>query len=514
MTLASSRDRFLSSDSDSGVETTGPQHRVYKVQRSKLISLINWYHVSSVFFPYILVGLISLFVFQFSYSMYENRGQVEELIVYTVTGKPAVWLLGWQGTFLTLTLVYLFARVEPPCYLVEFVTWEPPPEWKVNHAQLLKIMRAQQCFSDDSMTFLAKILAQSGTGQTTAWPPSIVQCLLDGKPQDTSVESARAESKRVICDVIRDLLQRTGTQPQEVDILIVNCSLFSPTPSLCALAAHEFGMRTDLASYNLSGMGCSASVIAVDLAKQLLRARPNALALVVSTENLTQNLYLGNDRSMLLQNTLFRCGGAAMLLSNRRSDSLRAKFKLLHTLRKQGIDDESYECVFECQDSMGHRGVRLSKQIVKVAGRAMERNFTSLGPHVLPVSEMYKVARAMVLRDVFKRARVGLEALKLTSLARKVPVVRPYVPDFKRGIDHWCIHAGGRAVVDGVGENLKLGERQIEPSKATLYKYTIDHPTFPPRSKYCCFYRPHPPESTTPNIFRARLIISCVCACL
>jgi len=73
----------------------------------------------------------------------------------------------------------------------------------------------------------------------------------------------------------------------------------------------------------------------VDLAKQLLKARPNALALVVSTENLTQNLYLGNDRSMLLQNTLFRCGGAALLLSNRRSDSLRAKFKLLHTLRKQ-----------------------------------------------------------------------------------------------------------------------------------------------------------------------------------
>ena len=30
---------------------------------------------------------------------------------------------------------------------------------------------------------------------------------------------------------------------------------------LCALAAHEFGMRSDLASYNLSGMGCSASII-------------------------------------------------------------------------------------------------------------------------------------------------------------------------------------------------------------------------------------------------------------
>jgi len=39
------------------------------VERSKLISLINWYHVVSVFFPYIVMGLLGLFGFQFSYSM-------------------------------------------------------------------------------------------------------------------------------------------------------------------------------------------------------------------------------------------------------------------------------------------------------------------------------------------------------------------------------------------------------------------------------------------------------------
>ncbi|CAN0506901.1 unnamed protein product, partial [Laminaria digitata] len=35
--------------------------------------------------------------------------------------------------------------------------------------------------------------------------------------------------------------------------------------------------------------------------QDLLKARPNSIALVVSTENLTQNLYHGNERSMLLQ---------------------------------------------------------------------------------------------------------------------------------------------------------------------------------------------------------------------
>jgi len=52
---------------------------------------------------------------------------------------------------------------------------------------------------------------------------------------------------------------------------------------------------------------------------------PNSTALVVSTENITQNWYLSNDRAMLIPNCLFRVGGAAVLLSNKRSDRRRAK---------------------------------------------------------------------------------------------------------------------------------------------------------------------------------------------
>ncbi|CAN0540518.1 unnamed protein product, partial [Ectocarpus sp. 12 AP-2014] len=78
-------------------------------------------------------------------------------------------------------------------------------------------------------------------------------------------------------------------------------SLFSPTPSLCSMVSHKFGMRSDARTFNLSGMGCSAGVISLDLAKVCMCARPNSVALVVSTENLTQNLYHGNERSMLLQ---------------------------------------------------------------------------------------------------------------------------------------------------------------------------------------------------------------------
>jgi 3-ketoacyl-CoA synthase len=52
---------------------------------------------------------------------------------------------------------------------------------------------------------------------------------------------------------------------------------------------------------------------------------PNSRALVVSTENITQNWYFGNNRAMLIPNCLFRVGGAAVLMSNRRSDGRNAK---------------------------------------------------------------------------------------------------------------------------------------------------------------------------------------------
>jgi len=52
---------------------------------------------------------------------------------------------------------------------------------------------------------------------------------------------------------------------------VVNCSLFNPTPSLSAMIVNHFKMRSNTITYNLGGMGCSAGVIAVGLARELLQ---------------------------------------------------------------------------------------------------------------------------------------------------------------------------------------------------------------------------------------------------
>ena len=273
----------------------------------------------------------------------------------------------------------------------------------------------------------------------------------------TGTEEAREESRIVMADCVRNVLASTGIKAKEVDILVVNCSLFSPTPSLCAMIINDFGMRSDILSYNLSGMGCSAGVISIDLAKNLMASKPNSIALIVSTENLTQALYLGNDRSFLVQNILFRCGGAAVILSNRWRDAFVSKFKLLTSIRTHYVSEESVGCVYDTEDDLGIPGVRLSKDIVKVAGRAMEKNFTALGPHVLPLTEQIKVVSSMFTTWLGKKTGYWTSTV--------------YIPDFKRGIHHFCIHAGGRGVIDGVQKNLKLNDDHVAASRHALYTY-------------------------------------------
>ncbi len=56
-----------------------------------------------------------------------------------------------------------------------------------------------------------------------------------------------------------------------MDILVVNCSVFCPTPSLSAMVVNKFGMRPDIITYNLAGMGCSAGLISVSLVRELLQ---------------------------------------------------------------------------------------------------------------------------------------------------------------------------------------------------------------------------------------------------
>lgn len=224
------------------------------------------------------------------------------------------------------------------------------------------------------------------------------------------------------------------------------------------MIVNMFRMRSDIQSFNLGGMGCSAGLIAIDLAKDLLRVSSGrSIALVVSMEAITNGWYLGNEKSFLLSNGLFRTGGAAIVLSNQRSHRRRAKFELVDAVRVHlGASDEAYEAVYQDLDSAGHRGVRLSRKIVEVAGRGIAQNLTRL------------LKRNLLLMPFTDLLRAAVHTFASNGQKEKV---EPFIPRFSQIFDHFCIHAGGRAVLDTVAEQLKLRHDQVEPSRAALWRF-------------------------------------------
>ncbi|XP_059655516.1 3-ketoacyl-CoA synthase 6-like [Cornus florida] len=350
---------------------------------------------------------------------------------------------------LYIATVYLLTKRGRTIYLVDYACFKPPCTMRVPFATVMEHARIVLRSQPKSVQFQMRILERSGLGEETCVPPAIHYI-----PPNPTMEAAREEAELVIFSAMDSLFKKTGLKPKDIDILIVNCSLFSPTPSLSAMVINKYKLRSNIKSFNLSGMGCSAGIISVDLARDLLQVHPNSNAVVVSTEIITPNIYLGNQRSMLLPNCLFRMGGAALLLSNRWCDRRRAKYSLVHVVRThKGTDDKAYRCVYQEEDPQGHVGISLSIDLMAIAGEALKSNITTIGPLVLPASEQLLFLAKLIGRKIFNKKW------------------KPYIPDFKQAFEHFCIHAGGRAVIDELQKSLQLSAEHVEASRMTLHRF-------------------------------------------
>ncbi|XP_019180831.1 PREDICTED: 3-ketoacyl-CoA synthase 2-like isoform X2 [Ipomoea nil] len=354
-------------------------------------------------------------------------------------------------TSFLLFLGYFYSKNRPRnVYLVDFACYKPKPELMGSTERYMERSRQTNIFTEENLSFQKKVLERSGLGEKTYFPESIL-----GGHAKPRLDEVRKDAEVAIFGCIDEVLDKSGVKAEDVGIVVVNSSVFDPAPSLSAMIVRRYKLVSTVKSFNLGGMGCSAGLISIDLAKHLLQASPNCYALVVSTEIQSLNWYLGNDRSMLMSNCIFRLGGAAVLLSNRPSDRRRSKYQLMRTVRTHtGAHDNSHSCVWLKEDDGGTLGVALSKDLMAMAGDALKTNITTLGPLVLPMSEQLLFFLTLVARKVLK-----------------IKKVKPYIPDFKKAFEHFCIHAGGKAVLDAIEKNLELTEWHMEPSRMTLYRF-------------------------------------------
>lgn len=164
-----------------------------------------------------------------------------------------------------LATLYFMTRPRK-IFLVDFACYKPSPDLICSKELFMERSKEAETFTQENLDFQKRILERSGLGQKTYFPDALLRV-----PADPSMAEARREAETVMFGAIDDLLAKTGVKAKDIGILVVNCSLFCPTPSLSAMVVNHYKLRGNILSYNLGGMGCSAGLISIDLAKQLLQ---------------------------------------------------------------------------------------------------------------------------------------------------------------------------------------------------------------------------------------------------
>ncbi|KAG6426911.1 hypothetical protein SASPL_111150 [Salvia splendens] len=194
-----------------------------------------------------------------------------------------------------------------------------------------------------------KALPTSDVGDSTYIPENILSV-----PPNLSMEAAMKETKLVIFGAIDSLLAKTKVECSEIGILIVNCTVFDPTPSLTSIIINHYKLRQDICCYNLTGMGCHTQLS-------------------------------------------IRSGGSAVLFSNKHSHRRRANYELLHAVHThRDSSDVAYECIFREEYSDNTTGITTTRNLLIAATSAVEQNLAKLGFLILPLSEKLLVAKKLM----------------------------------------------------------------------------------------------------------------------
>jgi predicted naringenin-chalcone synthase len=217
-------------------------------------------------------------------------------------------------------------------------------------------------------------------------------------------------------------LANAGTQPHEIDAILVSTCTGYLCPGLSSYVTERLGLRTDLLALDLVGHGCGAALPNLRTASALLSSGRCQKALSICVEVCSAALYLDNDPGVLVSACLFGDGAGAAVLGREHGHGPRK----IKWITSQSVLKPELRDLLRFEQRSG-----------------MLRNLLSIRVPSLAANEVRSVFSGLISRE---------------ALA-------------PQAISEWILHPGGRDVLNAIRERLDLQPESLRHSEKVLREF-------------------------------------------
>jgi polyketide synthase Type III len=224
------------------------------------------------------------------------------------------------------------------------------------------------------------------------------------------------------CRAIMNCLEAASASVKDVDLLVVcTCTGYVCPDVGSRLIAHT-GFRPNVQRVTIGGLGCAASVPALQRATDFVRANPGRKALVVAVEICSACYFVDNTLETVIGNAICADGAAAFLVGS--AEAGPSAYPRILDFESFVNSDYINEVGF--QHRSGKLRFVLGASVQQLGGPLIEKALDQL--------------------------------LQRRGLSRS-------------DIRFWAVHPGGRKVIDNVQEHFAMSDEQLRFSRHVLRNY-------------------------------------------
>jgi len=230
-------------------------------------------------------------------------------------------------------------------------------------------------------------------------------------------------ARRTAAAASRKAMDQANLSARDIGGLVINTCTGYLCPGLTSFLAEDLGLGADIRTLDIAGMGCGGALPNLQAASGLLALDAERPILSIAVEICSATLFMGPDPALIVSNSIFGDGASAAVLQSGPAADRESLLRIL---------DFASGIYPQYRDQLHYR---------QEGGRL--RNVLSVK---VPITGA-KTARKVLNRLL---ARHHLE---------------------QKDIQWWAVHAGGTGVLDKVGQDLGLDEKDLRYSLEVFRTY-------------------------------------------